>query len=120
VLLCSRGWLAVLVLRALSLLVLADLSGLAHTALDLTGSAHEAYGEDCDGGGQDHECPPGCPNCHAGHAGLASPPLAREVVLEPAPALARVELPPPAYDRTQPRAPDQSALYRPPRALAVG
>jgi hypothetical protein len=103
----------ILVLRALSVLALVDLSGLTHAALDIVGSEHA---DDC----EEHECPPGCANCHCWHAGLAAPPLARQEAPQLMPALATASLPPPAYDRTQPQAPDTCALYRPPRALALG
>jgi hypothetical protein len=102
-----------LVLRALSVLAFVDLSGLAHTALDVASIEHT---DDC----EDHECPPGCANCHCWHAGLAAPPLASSDAPRLVPTRIRADLPPPAYDRAQPQAPDTSALYRPPRALALG
>jgi hypothetical protein len=123
VVLRSRGWLVVLVLRALGLVMLADLSGLTHTAFDLacvlTGGEH--VDGDCEDGEPDHECPPGCIDCHCWHAGLTTtaPPVIT-FALAPAslpPALAPV--PPAPYNRTQPKAPDHSTLYRPPRALAT-
>ncbi|HEX5656876.1 MAG TPA: hypothetical protein VFX59_06760 [Polyangiales bacterium] len=106
----------IVVVRAFSVLALVDLSGLTHTTLDLAGISHAD--DDCDDE-QGHECPPGCTNCHCWHAGLATPPLAHEppqVAVAPMP----IVLPAPPYARTQPRAPDQVTLYRPPRARAFG
>ncbi|HEY6881772.1 MAG TPA: hypothetical protein VI299_27280 [Polyangiales bacterium] len=104
-------------LRALSLFMLAELSGLGHIALDAM-TAEVVGADDCQDGDHDHECPPGCTNCHCWHAGLAGPQLSAAIAPSRAVQLA-AGAPPPAYARTQPNAPDQAALYRPPRTLAL-
>ncbi|MET0287578.1 MAG: hypothetical protein ABW352_24030 [Polyangiales bacterium] len=109
-----------LALRALSLLMLVDLSGLTHTAFDLAcvlgGGEH--MDADCDDE-SGHECPPGCIDCHDFHAGctITTPP-AITFALEPLRRERPVALPPPPYTRSEPLAPDQSTLYRPPRLQA--
>jgi hypothetical protein len=100
--------------------MLVDLSGLTHTAYDLAcvlrGGEHAD--EDCDEG--EHECPPGCIDCHDIHAGFTTttPPLIT-FVLEPVRAEPPAVLPPPPYTRSEPLAPGKSALYRPPRLRSI-
>ncbi len=99
--------------------MLVDLSGLTHTAFDLAcvlgGGEH--LEEDCDD--DEHECPPGCIDCHDVHVGFTTttPPRV-SFALEPMRAELAIVLPPPPYTRSEPLAPDQATLYRPPRALA--
>lgn len=109
-------WLA-LALRVLALFVASELSGSIHAALDIAASlAGEQHVEDdCDDTDAGHECPPGCPNCHAGHAALAAPPRIADVTCSlRLSSVAEAELAIDVATRT-PKHPELGSLYRPPR-----
>lgn len=106
---------ALLLLRALAVLLALNLSGALHLALDLwlegEAAAQHFSGASDDG---DDGCPPGCTSCHCTHASPALP--------EPVGAIAPLELLP-AFEiawspyesgAPPPRAP--LSVYRPPRA----
>lgn len=105
----------------LVLIFVAELSGLAHAALDVSASLRGAQhaDDDCEDAQGGHECPPGCPNCHCWHAGTPSPQPALErarvaVASSAAPGPSFVPYRPPAL-----AGPDPASIYRPPRALAA-
>ena len=110
-----------LVLRAILVTVVLQLSGLPHLAADAFVSDTHA----CDDGGDDCrdeksglDCPPGCPSCHCVHGGVASLPNRIAGDLHPVvmgPSRTLVLRPPAAF---VPR-PDLPSLFRPPRSLAL-
>lgn len=101
-------------LRACALLLTLEFSGALHLALDgyeaLRGGEHRQ--DDC-GDPQDHECAPGCPNCHCWHAGLPFTPSEQErrALLASAPS----EEPGLPYLVNAPQGADLDGIYRPPR-----
>lgn len=113
----SALWLTLL--RVCALLLVGELSGLAHTGLDvfesLNGLAqHDA--DDCDDG-KGHECPPGCPNCHCWHA-APSVVATLQLVGHEGPLVATVaaKVSTVPYTGRQPAGAHPHCPYRPPRA----
>ena len=118
-----RSWAGacLLVLRMLALLMVVELSGLAHLTLDafeLVGAVdHHQDQDDCEDEEAGHDCPPGCLNCHCAHAAalvVAGPRfegscratrLESELVAFPGRALVH-------HGAT-----DLESIYRPPRSL---
>ena len=107
--------LAVLI-RLLALLLVMEISGTVHAALDLSASLGLTThpDDDCDDE-QGHECPPGCTNCHCTHGAVTwstSPPSVRLTVVHPprreAGFVPRKEVPLLCVDL--------APLYRPPKA----
>lgn len=108
-------------LRVLTLFVVSELSGSLHAALDIAASlaGEQHVADDCEDTDAGHECPPGCPNCHAGHAALAAPPRTAEVTCSL--RLSSVAEAEPVIDVASkaPKHPDLGSLYRPPRTRTL-
>jgi hypothetical protein len=84
-----------LLMALLMLLLLVQLSGLAHVACD---------------------CPPGCPTCHHANGGVgapSSPPLGSLVAVAP---LLAPETSAPPYAASLPQGPELPSIFRPPRS----
>ncbi len=109
--------LVMVAIRVLALLLAVEVSGLAHAASDgyaaFAGSAQHENG-DC-GGDQDHECAPGCPNCHCWHAGLPGSPAAPDCALTPPTSASVDQIGFVPYAAMAPPGADPESVYRPPR-----
>ncbi len=108
-------------LRVCVFLLMGELSGLAHTGLDLfealQGLEHHVE-DDCDDQ-QGHECPPGCVNCHSSHAVPAIPAAPQpEVDTTPFVEPPRTKPSSVPYAGLKPAGSDPDSPYRPPRLLA--
>lgn len=106
-------WLVPAMLRALVLLLVFSLSGVAG-AFDVgqVADARECC-SDCPDQGGDQECPPGCPSCHCAHGSLALPKqVGDRFALRRAPVEPMMPRP---VEATAPRAPMLPGVYRPPR-----
>lgn len=106
-------WLASLLLHALVLFFVVELSGLAHAALDFAG-AEQSQHDDCEDEESGHECPPGCATCHCWHAGTPTPPLSVRCELQLV-VLRGARLGFRPHAANAPPGADLDALYRPPR-----
>jgi hypothetical protein len=107
-----------LVLRLFAISLSAEVSGAAHAALDLASSlSWLEHGEHAGDDDDDHECPPGCMNCHCAHAALTASALAIELHLELVPPI-RIESSFPLRDALPLRSADLARLDRPPRSLS--
>lgn len=110
-----RYVLSVAILRVLVLLFSAELSGLTHAAVDISGldGAHQT--DDCDDEKGGHECPPGCPSCHCWHAGTPTAPLAMHFEMQ----VVVLQVSRPGFipvTKAAPRGADPDSVYRPPRS----
>ncbi|HET8935039.1 MAG TPA: hypothetical protein VFN67_16435 [Polyangiales bacterium] len=102
-----------MLLQLLTVLIVCEVSGAVHVALDVAAACGQVeHGEnDCEQDG--HECPPGCPGCHC--------PNGAPAWQAPTFTLARaLNLPRPAADfdwqpDQPPREVDTSGLFRPPK-----
>jgi hypothetical protein len=109
-------------LRVCVVLLSVEVSGLAHTCLDLCDAfsgVASAEAESCDDDCGD-ECPPGCPNCHCWR-GAPAPDEALSLVSADAASVssftrADVSVVPPAAKA--PAGADPASIYRPPRSRA--
>ena len=108
-----------LVLRVLVVLVSVELSGLAAVAeLGFCGDETSAdCCTDCPVEKDGKQCPPGCPNCHCSHGGIALAP-ALETVGALVAAIDVVILQPP-HEAGVPHAPHLPGVYRPPRLRPI-
>jgi hypothetical protein len=106
-----------IVARAVTLLVALQLSSVVHLAFDLLQDCDEiADCDDCPNEQPGHDCPPGCPNCHCAHPGIASLPAA--TALSPFPSTpARNAWTARGGAVDAPAAPYLPGLFRPPRPL---
>ena len=106
-----------LLLRVLVLLVAVELSGVAAVA-ELGVCGDETSSDcctDCPVEKDGKECPPGCPNCHCSHGGIALPPAFETVSAEVATIDVAILRRP--YEAGIPHAPHLPGVYRPPRLL---
>jgi hypothetical protein len=109
--------LLVAVLRAFLVVAAVQLSGAAHFASDFvevlaTGHHHDVGGTDEND--PDHDCPPGCPNCHHAHpSGASLPASAAPTIACP---LADGRAAEPLGADGAPPGPQLPSIYRPPRA----
>lgn len=110
---------AAALLRLLSLLLVAELSGTMHAVLDAAASAGlvEHPEDDCDEG-DGHECPPGCSNCHCSHGAIAWSAPRMDVYVAVLPTQSRIAGFVP-HAALPPRDTDRARLYRPPREHAI-
>lgn len=105
--------------RLLFLACALQLSGSPHVLIDLIAGADagciETCSSPCESEEDDHDCPPGCPNCSCPHGRLPSLPPSLVPVL---PEQLAWELPEPwtPYRSGLPPAPSAPRLDRPPRA----
>jgi hypothetical protein len=111
--------LVAVLVRALTVLLALQFCGAIHDVSDAVASfvsVADVQHEECPPDGPCDDCPPGCPNCHCAALGTLIPALRVDV----APALLEESLPA-CLDQTQAvTGPDRPALFRPPRARAVG
>ena len=107
-------------LRLCSVLLVAELSGTVHIALDvlesLRGEAHQGL-DDCDDEGR--ECPPGCASCHCwrGAPAVVLTPAAC-VLTQPLGAAPSESVGFVPYAALAPSGAHRDSVYRPPRATA--
>ncbi len=106
-----------LALRGLVLLVSIQLSGLP-LALEASFCLEESSDccTDCPLEQDGKDCPPGCPNCHCGHGGVALPPTFEEPPTRTAKAVEDAR--PAPREASVPLAPPLPGLYRPPRRIS--
>jgi len=115
----SRATLVVgVILRVVIAFLSIELSGAVHSGLDCAASfglgEHPEHDYE---GGEDHDCPPGCPACHCAHGALASGAIPLEVRFAVVQRSHRV-ISYVAYHARPPSATDLAPLYRPPRVNA--
>jgi len=109
----SMRWLVPTMLRALVLLLVFSLSGIAGAfEVGQVTDVRECCG-DCPDESEGKECPPSCPSCHCAHGSLALPKQAGDRVAMRRDAVERVTSRP--DEATAPRAPMLPGVYRPPR-----
>ena len=110
---------ALLLVRALVLLIAVGVSGLVGIAAELAETTADGAGHccsDCPVEQSGKECPPGCPSCHCSHGGAVLPPAVASdvgVAFDPL-----VEETPAPIAAAVPRAPTLPGIYRPPRSDA--
>lgn len=112
------GRLLVVALRLLVGLVSLQLSGVPGVAAEMGLRFLDDGADDCcsdcplEKGGQ--ECPPGCPNCHCAHGGIALP-TATESSTAPVANVGDDDVEAAPHETSIPRAPPLPGVYRPPR-----
>jgi len=112
--------MALLVIRTLALLISVEVSGLAGFAAELVALNTDGAADCCSDGPLEKggkECPPGCPNCHCSHGGLALPPAAATEFADAFDPAASVATGP--TNANAPHAPILASVYRPPRSAAA-
>jgi hypothetical protein len=101
------------VLRALPVVLVLQLSGAAHfveEAVSLV-SQSEVHHEQCPPDGPCDDCPPGCPQCHCANALRAAlPPVSPSLR-----AIASCAGEPPSLRQLSPPTPELPSLFKPPR-----
>jgi hypothetical protein len=116
----QRGWL-LCIARVVALLMMLELSGAAHLALDgyelLSGEQHQQGHEDCEDEQSGRECPPGCLNCHCAHAAVVAVAPCLEATYRALHGPERVA-PPRARALGHPVTSERDSIYRPPRLHA--
>jgi hypothetical protein len=105
-------------LQALAVVASFQLSTAGHFVSDVVqllaaGHHHHDAGDDEDN--PDHDCPPGCPNCHHVHMSGAAVPCGAVATLSGLPAAGLSSPRRPVGDDT-PQGPHLPSVYRPPRS----
>lgn len=114
---CARLWpLWYQTLRVLAAVLLLQLSGIAHAAIDTWDSlADESQqcSDGCENDDNGRECPPGCPKCHCSHVSPAVlQERAGEVVALPTPDGTATLAP---HEASAPRSGEPLFVFRPPK-----
>ena len=105
-------------LRTVLAIVALQFSGLPHVLVDLVevvSATPSIEHHDCDDDGPAGECPPGCMDCHRGHATI----LPADYVADLFAALGRIpgsELATIHLDQTSPTSAHAPSVFRPPRS----
>jgi hypothetical protein len=107
------------IVRLLAFACALQLSGGAHTLVSIFRGADAGCIDICvspaDDDGDDHQCPPGCPDCSCPHGRLPSLPPSLDPVL-PEQLAWDLRDPYVPYHPGAPPSPPLPSLYRPPRA----
>jgi len=104
-----------LALRVLAVVVSVQVSGAGILVAELAcvDDAGDGCCTDCPLEKDGKECPPGCPNCHCSHGGIALAPAFESVTTQVVEIDERVLQRP--YEAGVPHAPKLPSVYRPPR-----